>query len=344
LAAQVPTKRMKIIVPMAGMGKRMRPHTLTVPKPLIPIAGKPIVQRLVEELAAISPEPLEEIAFITGRFGEAVEHELIDIAAKLGAKGSIHYQDEALGTAHAILCAREALKGKVIVAFADTLFKAKINLDPSKDGVLWVKQIANPEAFGVVQLDAEGHIQNFVEKPKTFVSDLAMIGIYYFKDGAVLAEELQYLIDNNVVKGGEYQLPDALLNMTRKGAKFVPGTVDDWMDCGNKNATVETNARILDYHANEANLVAASAVIENSVVVAPCYIGEGVTLRNAVVGPHASIGSGTIIEYSIVRNCIVQENSALRNVNIDNTMLGKHVELNGHPDAYSLSDYSTLGI
>ncbi len=322
----------------------MRPHTLTVPKPLIPIAGKPIVQRLVEELAAISPEPLEEIAFITGRFGEAVEQELLAIAEKLGAKGSIHYQDEALGTAHAILCARAALNGKVIVAFADTLFKAKINLDPSKDGVLWVKQIANPEAFGVVQLDPEGHIENFVEKPKTFVSDLAMIGIYYFKDGARLANELQYLIDNNVVKGGEYQLPDALLSMTKKGAKFIPGTVDDWMDCGNKNATVETNARILNYHAQEPNLMHASAVVENSVVVAPCYIGEGVTLRNAVVGPYASIGSGTVIEHSIVRNCIVQENSVLHNVNIDNTMLGKHVILKGQPDSYSLSDYSTRGV
>lgn len=325
------------------MGKRMRPHTLTVPKPLIPIAGKPIVQRLVEELAAISPEPIEEIAYVTGRFGSEVEQELVAIAEKLGAKGSIHYQDEASGTAHAILCAREALIGKVIVAFADTLFKAKINLDPSKDGVLWVKQIANPEAFGVVQLDTDGHIVNFVEKPKTFVSDLAMIGIYYFKDGAALAGELQFLIDNGVIKGGEYQLPDALLNMTKKGAKFIPGTVDDWMDCGNKNVTVETNARILDYHSDEPNLIDTSVVLENSVVIPPCYIGAGVTLRHAVVGPHASIGSGTIVEHSIVRNCIVQESCTLRNVNIDNTMLGKHVELKGQPQSYSLSDYSTLG-
>lgn len=320
----------------------MRPHTLTVPKPLLPIAGKPIVQRLVEELAAISPEPIEEIAYIVGRFGDEVERELIAIAENLGARGSIHYQDEALGTAHAILCAKPALSGNVIVAFADTLFKARITLDQLVDGVLWVKQIDNPEQFGVVQLNEAGHIVNFVEKPQTFVSDLAMIGIYYFKDGAALADELQYLIDNAIIKGGEYQLPDALLNMTKKGMKFVPGTVDDWMDCGNKDATVETNARILGYHAQDAGLVAGDLHMENSVVVAPCYIGEGVTLRNSVVGPYASISAGSTIENSIVRNSIVQGSSVLVDVNIDNTMLGKHVELIGRPEMLSLSDHSTL--
>lgn len=328
---------------MAGMGKRMRPHTLTVPKPLLPIAGKPIVQRLVEELAAISDEPIEEIAYVVGRFGSEVEQHLIEIAENLGAKGSIHYQDEALGTAHAILCAKSALSGRTIVAFADTLFKAELRLDPQADGVLWVKQIDNPEQFGVIQLDEGGRIVNFVEKPKTFVSDLAMIGIYYFKDGAILADELQYLIDNEIIKGGEYQLPDALLNMTKKGMTFVPGEVSDWMDCGNKNATVETNARILKYHANEAGLVADDLQVENSVVVPPCYIGEGVTLRNSVVGPFASIGSGAKIESSIVKNSIVGAASSLQNVNLDNAMLGQHVELYQGAENLSLSDYSTQG-
>lgn len=321
----------------------MRPHTLTVPKPLLPIAGKPIVQRLVEELAAISDEPIEEIAYVVGRFGSEVEQHLIEIAEALGAKGSIHYQDEALGTAHAILCAKSALRGRTIVAFADTLFKAELTLDPKADGVLWVKQIDNPEQFGVIQLDDNGRIINFVEKPKTFVSHLAMIGIYYFKDGAALAGELQYLIDNNIIKGGEYQLPDALLNMTKKGMTFVPGQVNDWMDCGNKNATVATNASILDYHADEEGLISDDIELENSVIVPPCYIGDGVTLRNAVVGPFASIGNGATIEDSIVKNSIIGEHTALRNVSLDNSMLGKHVELYGRAEDLSLSDYSTQG-
>jgi glucose-1-phosphate thymidylyltransferase len=327
---------------MAGMGKRMRPHTLTVPKPLIKVAGKPIVQRLVEELAALCTEPIEEVAYIVGHFGEAVEAELIAIAERLGATGSIHYQDEALGTAHAILCAKTALKGKVIVAFADTLFKAQLKLDDTVDGVLWVKQLSNPEQFGVVQLNSAGHIINFIEKPKTFVSDLAMIGIYYFKDGAVLADELQYLIDHNIIKGNEYQLPDALKNMTEKGMKFVPGTVDDWMDCGNKNATVETNTRILSYHANDKNLVADNVKNENSIIIEPCYIGENVTLRNCIVGPHAAIGAGSTITNSIVSTSIIQENSTITNANITNSMLGQSTEVAGTPLDLSISDYSTI--
>lgn len=334
---------MKIIVPMAGRGKRMRPHTLTVPKPLIPVAGKPIVQRLVEELASISDEPIEEIAYVIGDFGKETEDKLKEIAAGLGAKGSIHYQEEALGTAHAILCAKEALDGPVIVAFADTLVKADLRLDPEKDGVLWVQQIENPEQFGVVQLDDDGHITAFVEKPKTFVSDLAMIGIYYFKDGARLRDELQYLIDNNVIKGGEYQLPDALRNMTEKGAKFVPGKVQDWMDCGNKNATVETNQRILGYHKDDADLKGKNITNENSIIIEPCYIGDNVKLINSIVGPYASIGSDCIVEDSLVRNSIVQTSTNIKNANLHNSMLGNHVEYIGNALELSVGDYSTQG-
>lgn len=329
---------------MAGMGKRMRPHTLTVPKPLIPVAGKPIVQRLVEELAAISPEPIDEVAYVVGRFGDAVEQNLIAIAESLGAKGTIHYQDEALGTAHAVLCARTALKGSVIVAFADTLFKAKLELDQSKDGVLWVQQLPNPEQFGVVKLDGDGHIVDFIEKPKTFVSDLAMIGIYYFKSGETLEKELQFLIDNQIIKSGEYQLPDALKNMTEKGMVFVPGKVDDWMDCGNKNATVETNSRILDYHKNDADMRASDTVVENGMIIEPCFIGKGVKIKNAIVGPHVSIGAGCNIENSIVKTSIIQENTRISNAHIENSMLGKHVDFNGKAEELSLGDYSTQGL
>lgn len=334
---------MKIIVPMAGMGKRMRPHTLTVPKPLIPIAGKPIVQRLVEELAAISDEAIEEVAYVVGHFGEAVENDLITIAESLGAKGSVHYQEEALGTAHAILCAQSALEGKVIVAFADTLFKAQLELDPDKDGVLWVQQIPDPQQFGVVKLDQEGHIIDFVEKPKDFVSDLAMIGIYYFKDGEKLKGELQYLIDHNIIKGGEYQLPDALKNMALKGMKFVPGKVDDWMDCGNKNATVETNTRILSYHKDEPGLVDSSCKNENSMIIEPCYIGKNVSLKNSIVGPYASIGDGCSIESSIVQHSIIQRHSVVKNANLCNSMLGNYVVFSGQAEELSLGDYSTQG-
>lgn len=332
---------MNIIVPMAGMGKRMRPHTLTTPKPLLPIAGKSIVQRLVENLAEISDEPIERIGFVTGRFGKETEDSLLEIAKEAGAVGSIHYQDEALGTAHAIMCAQEVLVGKTIVAFADTLFKADFQIDHDADGVLWVQQIDDPSAFGVVKLNEEGVITDYVEKPTEFVSDLAMIGIYYFKDGSALKTELQYLLDNNVIKGGEYQLPDALRNMTEKGVKFVPGKVDEWLDCGNKNATVYTNSRILAFdHEKGVELVHSSAQIKDSVIIEPCYIGESVEISNSVIGPGVSISNNTKISGSVIDNSIVYSNTVITNKTFGNSMIGHFVKLEDQVEDLNIGDYS----
>ena len=200
---------MNIIVPMAGRGSRLRPHTLTVPKTLIRVGGKPIVHRLVEDISKMCSEKIDKIAFVIGDFGEAVEQELLQVAETLGAKGSIHHQTEPLGTAHAVLCAKSCLEGPVIVAFADTLFKADFQVSEQTEGMIWVKKIEDPSAFGVVQLDEKNVIIDFVEKPKEFISDLAMIGIYFFKNGATLKTELDYLLENDLQKGGEYQLPDA---------------------------------------------------------------------------------------------------------------------------------------
>lgn len=332
---------------MAGMGKRMRPHTLTVPKPLIPVAGKPIVQRLVEDIATVCNEPLEEIAFIIGpSFGKEVESMLTGVAERLGAKGSIWYQEEALGTAHAIMCAAPVLDGKVVVAFADTLFKADFKLDSSQEGIIWVQKIDDPRAFGVVKVDAAGHITDFVEKPQTFVSDLAIIGIYYFRDGAYLRSELQYLLDNNIRDKGEYQLTNALENMKNKGTKFAPGKVTEWLDCGNKDATVYTNQRVLEFRKDSEQLVAASVKNENSTIVPPCFIGENVVLRNSTVGPHVSIGSNSVIENSKVSNSILQSSVRIRNANIRNSMAGTAAEIsgNGQELELSISDYSTLNL
>ncbi|MDX5421530.1 MAG: NTP transferase domain-containing protein [Hymenobacteraceae bacterium] len=333
---------MRIIIPMAGMGKRMRPHTLTVPKPLIPIAGKPIVQRLVEDIAKVCHEPIEEVAFIIGHFGEQVERDLKEIAEQIGAKGSIYYQEEALGTAHAILCAKESLEGKVVVAFADTLFKADFELDTNADGTIWVQRVEDPRPFGVIKLNDKNEITDFVEKPQEFISDLAIIGIYYFRDGAYLREELQYLLDNDIKDKGEYQLTNALENMKNKGTKFIPAVISEWLDCGNKNATVYTNQRYLEYIKDEEGLVAASAKLENAVIIPPVYIGENARITNSVVGPHVSIGDNTNVYNSVVSNSILQENTALKNGNVTNSMLGNFVVYEGRQSDLSLGDYNTL--
>ncbi|PKQ63540.1 nucleotidyltransferase [Labilibaculum filiforme] len=332
---------MKIIVPMAGMGKRMRPHTLTVPKPLIPIAGKPIVQRLVEEIAKVSDEAIDEIAFIIGDFGKDVEDRLRGIAKNIGAKASIYYQEEALGTAHAIFCAAPSLSDKVVVAFADTLFKADFVLDAEADSVIWVQKVADPSAFGVVKIDDKNNITDFVEKPKNFVSDLAIIGIYYFKDGDNLRDELEYLLKNKVLVNGEYQLTDALENMKNKGLTFKPGQVIEWMDCGNKDATVHTNQRILEYH-KEDELVCASATAVNSIIIPPCYIGENVKIKNSVIGPHVSVGANTTVSNTLVRNSIIQRNSNLENLNLENSMIGNFVDIQGDVSEWNVGDFATF--
>jgi len=335
---------MKIIVPMAGMGKRMRPHTHTTAKPLLPIAGKPIVQRLVEDLAAVAGEPVEEVAFVVHpSFGVKVEEELVAIAKAVGAKGSIHYQEIALGTAHAILCAEKALSGRIIVAFADTLFRAQLKLDKDCDGVIWVNKVDDPRQFGVVKLDGDGVITEFVEKPQQFVSDLAIIGIYYFADGEHLRKEMQWLIDNDVKDKGEYQLTNAMENMKRKGARFKAGSVDVWMDCGNKNAMVDTNTKVLGYLKGGKGLLSASLKSENSVVIAPCFIGDDVELLNSVVGPNVSLGRGVRVVSSVVSDSIIGAKSEVLGAAVRNSMVGERAVVRGTPFELSIGDDSTIG-
>ncbi len=325
---------------MAGMGKRMRPHTLTIPKPLLPVAGKPIVQWLVEDITKVCKEKIEEIAFVIGDFGKEAEAQLLSIATSLGAKGSIYYQEEPLGTAHAILCAKNALHGKVIVAFADTLFRADFTIDEKQEGIIWVNKIDDPRMFGVVKVNGKGVITDFIEKPQTFISDLAIIGIYYFREGEYLKKEIQYLIDNNIREKGEFQLTNALENMKSKGTQFVPGKVVEWFDCGNKDATVFTNKRMLDIHRNVLKNP-ASLKIENSSIIQPCFIGEDVEIRNSIVGPFVSVGSNSKIEGSVISNSIIQSNAIIRNSVLENSMIGNFAEYVQTPEQLSLSDFST---
>lgn len=329
---------------MAGRGSRLRPHTLTIPKPLIPIAGKPIVHRLVEDIAKVLNQPVDEVAFIIHEsFGETVEKDLIAIAHKIGAKGTIYYQNEALGTGHAIMCAKDSLSGPAVIAYADTLIRADFDLDQNADSVIWVKQVDQPEAFGVINVNEKNEIIELVEKPKEFVSDLAVIGIYYFKDVAVLKNELQAVLDNNIIHGGEYQINDGIKQMMAKGMIFVPGKVDEWMDCGNKDVTVDTNSRMLNFlHQDGENLIAANVKLENATIIPPCYIGEDVILIDSTVGPNVSLGKATHLTNVKIENSLVQTHAHIRNANLNNAMIGNHATFDGEFKSISIGDYSVL--
>ena len=335
---------MKIIVPMAGRGSRLRPHTLTVPKPLIPVAGKPIVHRLVKDIAKVLNRNITEVAFIIAEdFGAEVEKNLIEIAETLDAKGTIYYQDKPLGTGHAIMCAKDSLEGPCVIAYADTLFRADFQLDENADSVIWVKEVAEPSQYGVVNLNINNQITGLVEKPKEFVSNLAVIGIYYFKEGAELKAQLQKVLDDKLTHGGEYQINDGIKAMMNQGKVFVPGKIDEWMDCGNKNVTVETNSRMLNHLMNEGMpLISSNINEENAKIIEPCYIGENVTLKNATIGPNVSLGDGCVVENSTIKNSLIQTNCAIKNASLDNAMIGNHVIFDGNFTSLSLGDYSTM--
>ena len=331
---------------MAGRGSRLRPHTLTVPKPLIPVAGKPIVHRLVEDIAGVLDQEIEEIAFILGDpafFGDEVVESLKQLAQNLGAKPSIYRQLDPKGTGHAIMCAEPSLSGPAVIAYADTLIRADFNLDQDADSVIWTKKVDNPSAFGVVNLNDRNEIIELVEKPETYVSDQAVIGIYYFKDVGVLKKELQYVLDHNIIHGGEYQINDGIKRMMADGKVFKTGTVDEWMDCGNKEVTVATNAKMLGFlEASGEPLISVDITLENANIIEPCFIAEGVILKNSSIGPYVSIGKGTIIEHSTVKNSIIQTHSVIKNATLDNAMIGNHAIFDANFTNVSLGDYSEL--
>lgn len=332
---------------MAGRGSRLRPHSITVPKPLIPVAGKPIVHRLVKDIAKVLKQPITEVAFVLGDpafFGEDVVYSLTKLANSLGAKASIYRQDKPLGTGHAIMSAEPSLSGPAVIAYADTLIRAEFDLDPDADSVIWTKEVSNPEAYGVVNLNENNEITELVEKPSTFVSNQAVIGIYYFKEVGQLKSKLQEILDENIMNGGEYQINDGIKRMMKDGKVFKTGSVDEWMDCGNKEITLETNSKMLGFLEKDAEeqLVDKSVIIENSTVIPPCYIAKHTILKNSTIGPNVSLGENCVIENTNITESLIQNHTTVKNAKLKNAMIGNHVIYDGNYTNVSIGDYSKL--
>lgn len=326
---------------MAGRGSRLRPHTLTTPKPLVPIAGKPIVQWLIEMLTKGLERPFEEIAFVIGDFGEEVKRQLEEVANQVGARSSIYYQEEPKGPAHAIHCARNSISGPCMVALADTLFITNFNFDPGTEGIIWTQRVKNPQNFGVVKTNSEGIITDFVEKSPVFVSDQAIVGIYYFRDGDRFREKLDYLLDHNIREKGEFQITTVLELLKQDGLPFSTAPIDEWLDCGNKEAILHTNERILNTQIQK-DVIEEGVVLKNSTIISPCYIGRGTEIKNSVVGPFVSVGSDSKIVKSVIEKSVIQNESVVKNVNLKNSMIGNQAEFIKKPGKISLGDYSRL--
>ncbi len=333
---------MKLIIPMAGRGTRVRPHSHTVPKPLLPVAGTMIIERLVETFIRTLDREITEIVYILGPdFGRQIKKDLLAMSSRHNVKATFRVQEVALGTAHAVYCAKDDLDGEVIVAFADTLFDSKdtFNIEDA-DSVIWLKKVDDPSRFGVAVYDGE-KITGFVEKPKEFISDLAIIGVYYFKDGEGLLGELQRIMDEDIQgPGGEYFLTEALDNMINNGKLFKTATVDEWLDCGTLPAWLETTGEILE----KENHPFDNKNYPNSQIIPPVFIGDGVTIEGSTIGPKVSIEAGATIINSQISNSIIRESAEISNTNVEGSTIGAFTQVSNVSGSIDIGDHSTVSI
>ena len=331
---------------MAGRGSRLFPQTFTVPKPFFPIAGVSIIERLINDVIKTVDERIEEISFILGDpafFGGEIVLSLEKLTKKIGVKCVIYRQLSPLGTGHAIMCASPSLKGKAIVVYADMLIKTDFKLDTNADAMIWVKKVKNPNDYGVVRLNAHNEIIELVEKPQTIISDLAVIGVYYFKNIEILKNELQKVLESNMTHDGEYQINDGILSMIKKGGIFKVAEVREWMDCGDKDKVIESNRKTLLFLKEEREkLIADSLVLEEGEIISPCYIGENVVIEKSIIGPYVSVGNNTVIRKSKIKNTIIQEACKIEQVTIEKSIIGRKVCFNGNFSKVNIGDLSIL--
>jgi glucose-1-phosphate thymidylyltransferase len=329
---------MKLIIPMAGRGTRVRPHSHTTPKPLLPVAGTMIVERIVETFARTLDRTIDEIVFILGPdFSQDIKDTLTEMSNRHKAKATFGVQDVALGTAHAVACAGEALNGEVIIVFADTLFdsKEKVSVEEA-DSVIWLKEVDDPSRFGVAVHEGDS-ITEFVEKPSEPISNLAIIGVYYFKEGKDLMKEIQYLLDNEVTgHGGEYQLTDALDRLLKDGKVFKKATVDEWLDCGTLPAWLDTTAEILEKENHSFD------EFENSTIHPPVFFGKGVEISGSEIGPNVSIEAGTKITGCKITNSIIQKKAVLDGCELNRSTIGNFAEAKNVKGEIHIGDHSVL--
>ncbi len=333
---------------MAGKGSRLLPHTLNTPKPLISIAGKTILRRLVESLSKlIKVFSIQEIVFIIGNFGNTIEKKLIKLSHDMSVNPVIYYQIIPLGTADALLKAKNSLTGEpIIVAFSDSLFYHNSfdqEITHQADNIIWTKKVKNPHLFGIVKCDSSGIITHFIEKPNNYVSNIAIVGLYYFKNSFLLKKELQSMLDDNIKNKKEYQLTCVLENMRKKGEKFTSKQVKEWMDFGNKKRTIYSNSKILSRESKNSELIHKKVFIKNSLIIKPCSIEENTNIENSIIGPYVSIGKYTKIKNSNIKKSIIQDYTTVQHANLNYSIIGSHsIYIGEKSKKVNLSDYSVF--
>lgn len=325
---------MKVLIPLAGFGTRLRPHTYSRPKPLVNVAGKPVLGHLLDKFKGL---PVEEFIFITGWLGDQIE----DYVRENYPDTPSHFyqQTELSGQSTAIYLAKEVIEGPLFILFVDTIFEADLSFltTTAADGVAFVKEVDDPRRFGVAVTNDAGNVTGFIEKPESVDNKLAVIGMYYMKDGKALVDAIETQIRNNRQTKGEFYLVDALSIMLERSLRFIVSEVDVWLDAGTVEAVLETNGLLLERSEDNSAKVRAT----NSVVIPPVNVHPTAQIVNAVIGPHVTIGAGCQIKNSIIRDSIIDQESVVRDALLDHSLIGQKTQVTGHFQSLNIGDTSS---
>ncbi len=327
---------MKAVIPVAGAGAKLRPHTYTQPKALIPIAGKTILSYIVDQL---NNAGIYEFVFIVGYLGEKIEEYVKQTYPHLYCH--FVHQNERQGTGHAIELAQNIIDGdEVLVTLGDTICEYDVaEVLRSPYNMLGVKKVDDPRRFGVAEINANEFIEHVVEKPSIPKSNMALVGVYKIKDSRLMFDCLHQLFTNNIKTQGEYNLTDGLECMIKTGIQFKPFRVKSWYDCGRKETLLETNAILLK---KAGSTIHESVQNENSIIIPPVTIGAGSVLKNSIIGPHVSIGPNTTVQYSTIRESIIGSYTTLYEVVIDNSLIGSDASVKGLSRSLNIGDNTEI--
>jgi glucose-1-phosphate thymidylyltransferase len=329
---------MKVIIPVAGAGTRLRPLTYTQPKPLIPVGGKPIISYIIDQLVE---EGVNEFVFVIGYLGEKIKNYVEQTYPNIHKE--FVWQEKRLGSAHAIWVARDRIRDskEVVIFFGDIIldFDLRAILD-TPHSVLAVKKVKDPRQFGVVEFDDEGRVKKVIEKPKIPKSDMAMVGFYKIKEVDKLISALDFNINNDIRTKGEFPLTDALMRMIEEGVEFKTFTVDNWFNCGKKEVLLETNAMLLD----KEGVIGTEdyPTFENTIIIHPVRIGENCEISNAIIGPHVTIGNNVKIHRSIISDSIIGNYAAIKEIILQKSVVGNDAAITGLRQSLNIGDNTEI--
>ncbi|NLS75626.1 MAG: NTP transferase domain-containing protein [Chloroflexi bacterium] len=324
---------MKIVIPLAGLGKRLRPHTYSHPKPLINVAGKPVLGHILDGFKGLD---VEEIIFIVGYLGDQIK---AYVDAHYDFKARYVEQKELLGQAHAIYLAKDYITGPTLIAFVDTIFEANLAAlgDLQADGVLYVKEVEDPRRFGVAVVK-DGYIARLIEKPSDMSNRLVVIGVYYVKDGPGFIDCTAELIRRGVKNKGEYYIADALQLMIDRGAKLVAEPVEVWEDCGQRETVLHTNRFLLERSGGQA------APTTNSVLIPPVYIAPSAKVENSVVGPYVTVADGAVVRHAIITDSVINEGAVVEKAMLTGSLIGSEAHVRRAFEQLNVGDSSVVDL